>query len=320
MPQYSILCRICFWGVITDVVSIDVQPGKYVVAVSGGVDSMVLLDLLHNQPGLELIVAHFNHGIRSDSADDQTLVSQVAMSHNIIFESEDGHLGPHVSEEQARNARYNFLRHISKKYNAPILTAHHQDDLLETAFINMLRGTGWRGLSSLRSTVQILRPLLHIPKSELQNYAIQHQLDWREDSTNADLSYLRNYVRHMLVARMSAKQRNFLYQNIVRQNALTDQIDHEAMQWLGVHTYSELRGVALPRYQLVMMPLNVAHELLQAILRQKSGKSIERPLMEKALLFCKVAKQGKIFLINALWQIRINQNEVIVEPRSNMVS
>lgn len=295
--------------------------GTYVVAVSGGVDSMVLLDLARGLPGRELIVAHINHGIRPDAADDEAFVRQISMSHNIIIETTRLDLGSAASEEAARTARYNFLRHIQRKYAATaIVTAHHRDDLIETAVINMVRGTGWRGLSSLRSREGLLRPLLHVTKHEVVEYARAHQLRWREDATNSDQKYLRNYVRHSLVPRMAKPDQEQLYQYIVRQNELTERIDYEAAQWARVKVQSSSSGVSIPRYDLIMMPSYVAHELLQVVLRHTTGKSVVRPLVGRALLFCKVAKAHTVFPVDGRWQLRALKDRVIVEQRPTVVS
>lgn len=282
---------------------------------------MVLLDLLRKKSGLDLIVAHFDHGIRADSYEDRKLVARSAMSHNTIFEYDEGRLGPGASEQLARTARYDFLRHICKKYNASaVITAHHKDDLLETAFINILRGTGWHGLSSLRSTKDLVRPMLHVSKAEIREYAVENSIAWREDTTNVDMSYLRNYVRYAILSHASEIQREKLYEYIVRQNKLTDHIDDETAGWLRTHTKLSPESITLPRYQLLMISTHVAHELLRAVLRQKGEKSFERPVVEKALLFCKVAKHGKAFQLDSKLQLRIDRGDVIVELRPDMIS
>lgn len=300
---------------------LKLDVGKYVVAVSGGVDSMVLLELLRRRPDLRLVVVHFDHGIRADSSDDRELVQRVAMSHNIPFEYATAQLGPDASEEEARTARYDFLRHVCKKHNAiAIITAHHQDDLLETTIINLLRGTGWRGLSSLRSTPDLLRPLLSYPKADIVQYARQQGLVWHEDSTNADDRHMRNYVRHQIIPKMPSASKEKLLQYIVRQNELTTSIDNETNMWLHNHSQPVESALALPRHQLIMLPQHVAHELLQGVLRRQSGKSMQRPQADRAVLFCKVAKSGKIMQLNDLWQLRATTTDIIVEPRGYVVS
>src|SRR5580704_3560158 len=109
------------------------KSGSYVVAVSGGVDSVVLLHRLQKQPGLRLVVAHFDHGMREDSAEDRRFVKALAQAYGAPFVYDEGHLGSGTSEAEAREARYNFLRRVQAASDAQaIVTAHHQDDLLET--------------------------------------------------------------------------------------------------------------------------------------------------------------------------------------------
>ncbi len=282
---------------------------------------MTLLDVVRRLPKVQVIIAHVNHGIRTDATVDAKLVRRVAMSHNLPYEEVSLSLGVDASEEAARTARYKFLRHICKKYNASaIITAHHRDDVLETAIINLLRGTGWRGLSSLRSTDEIIRPFLGFSKDELVRYAVEHSLQWRHDSTNNDVRYLRNHVRHNIVPRMSPEQRQKLHQYIVRQNDLTTQIDNESTMWVQKYSRTQNTSLLLPRYELLMMPRNVAHELLQAVLRQRVGKSAVRPLVERALLFIKVAKAHRTFPIDRTWQLRALLRDVIVEQRADVLS
>lgn len=282
---------------------------------------MVLLDIVRQLPDVRLVVAHVNHGIRKDATMDADLVRRVAMSHNLVYEEATLQLGSDASEERARIERYKFLRHVRKKYNArALLTAHHKDDLIETAIINMLRGTGWRGLSSLRSTDEIIRPFLTVSKADLEAYAQDHSLQWLYDSTNDQTRYLRNHVRHDITAHMPAEVRQKLYQYIVRQNELTTLIDDETAAWTTHHVAQQNHAATLPRYQFIMVPDNVAHELLQSVLRRVSGKSVPRPLAERALHFIKVAKVHKTFPINARWRLRACVYEVIVEPTPLVVS
>lgn len=190
-----------------------VKPGKYVVAVSGGVDSVVLLDMLVAQNDCELVVAHFDHGIRTDSKNDRQFVQQLATKYGLPFEFAEGKLGAGASEAVARKARYDFLFSVIKKHRSSVIvTAHHQADVLETLIINLLRGTGRKGLSSLRSQPSVLRPLLDTSKIELINYAKAHNLNWHEDSTNLNENYLRNWVRLSIMPLLSDTQKQQLLQ------------------------------------------------------------------------------------------------------------
>ena len=113
----------------------------YVVAVSGGVDSVVLLDVFSKIKHHTLVVAHFDHGIRTDSVHDARFVEALAKKHTLTFETLREELGADASEEKARDRRYAFLRSVAKKYDGRIVTAHHSDDAVETIAINMSRGT-----------------------------------------------------------------------------------------------------------------------------------------------------------------------------------
>ena len=183
-----------------------VSPKKYLIAVSGGVDSVVLLDMLAKKHE-NILVAHFDHGIREDSKEDAIFVRQLAVKYGVKFFTKREELGANASEEKARRARYKFLRELSEKQNATIVTAHHLDDVVETIIINMVRGTGWRGLAVLNAE-DIYRPLINFKKQEIINYAKQNNLKWREDSTNSLNVYMRNIVRHKID--LSNEQKNEL--------------------------------------------------------------------------------------------------------------
>ncbi len=183
-----------------------VSPKKYLIAVSGGVDSVVLLEMLAKKHE-NILVAHFDHGIREDSKEDAIFVRQLAVKYGVKFFTKREELGANASEEKARRARYKFLRELSEKQNATIVTAHHLDDVAETIIINMVRGTGWRGLAVLNAE-DIYRPLINFKKQEIINYAKQNNLKWREDSTNSLNVYMRNIVRHKID--LSNEQKNEL--------------------------------------------------------------------------------------------------------------
>ena len=130
---------------------------KILVAVSGGVDSIVLVDFLidffKQKNGLKwvednVIIAHFEHGIRGEeSMRDLEFVRKFANENNLRFEFERGFLGENASEEKARKARYDFLKALAERENAEIFTAHHKNDLAETFVLNLNRGGGWRAIA-----------------------------------------------------------------------------------------------------------------------------------------------------------------------------
>lgn len=182
-------------------IQLKFDSGKtYILAISGGVDSMALLHMCAQVADAEFIVAHANHGIRDDSGQDEALVRDMAKHYGLRFESSMLHLSAGASEDEARQARYMLLFDLKKRYGADaVVTAHHTDDALETSIYNSLRsGSASPGLNM----PGVMRPLIGFRKSELIEYAREHGLHWREDSTNTDVRYARNLIRKRLVPMM----------------------------------------------------------------------------------------------------------------------
>ncbi len=269
--------------------NIAIEPGRYVVAVSGGVDSMVLLNLLSRKHGAKLTVAHFDHGIRNESSKDRLLVQKTAHQLKLPFVYSEGHLGPNVSEAKARDERYKFLRKASNNVGADaLITAHHQDDVIETALINILRGTGRRGLTSLKSQDGILRPLLNWPKHIIISYAKNNDINWNEDSTNRDTKYLRNYVRSNLASRLSAQQKRALLNELEKLSKLNNAIDVELIN----HLHLQPSVNEIDRQWFIMLPHDVSVELMAQWLR-KHGIAYNKTTLNKLVTAAKSLKPGK---------------------------
>lgn len=184
----------------------DCVTQKTLLAVSGGIDSMVLADLFLKS-NLKFGIAHCNFNLRANDSDqDQIFVNQYCTARNIPFFTtrfdtktfaKDSKLSTQVA---ARKLRYTYFYELLDKENfTHIATAHHIDDSIETFFINLARGTGIAGLTGIPLTNdKIIRPLFNFTKKEIENYAQEHQLTWREDASNATDAYVRNKIRHHL--------------------------------------------------------------------------------------------------------------------------
>ena len=181
---------------------------KKILAVSGGIDSVVMLHQMRNDP--DVVVAHFDHGIRECSVDDCDFVEKLAKQYQKSFFYEHAHLGNKCSEERARTERYAFLQRIAREQHGQIYTAHHLDDVIESIAINFLRGTGWRGLAPFFQS-DIQRPLLTVAKSDIYRYATANHLSFRQDSTNTEDYYLRNRIRRWLNQNFSDVQKRELF-------------------------------------------------------------------------------------------------------------
>lgn len=191
---------------------------KLFIAVSGGLDSMVLLYLFQQLP-YEITVLHCNFQLRGlESFGDQDFIRNYCEQHNIPvfttqFDTEafarDYKLSTQVA---ARELRYNWFYELLEGHQFDyILTAHHADDNLETFIINLSRGTGLEGLIGIpEQNDKIVRPLLPFSREEILKYAKENSIKWREDSSNASNKYLRNKIRHDLVPVLKEINPNFL--------------------------------------------------------------------------------------------------------------
>jgi tRNA(Ile)-lysidine synthetase-like protein len=277
---------------------------NYLVAVSGGIDSVVLLDKLVAEGGHELAVAHFDHGIRADSAADARFVAGLAEKYALPFVLRREELGPDASEELARDRRYAFLREEAKKRQAVIVTAHHADDVVETVAINILRGTGWRGLAVM-DTPGIVRPLLRLTKNDLRAYAHARRLEWVEESTNASTRYLRNRLRRRIAAHLSLDDKQVVRELRERQVAVKKKIDQAVGQYMREDgTYG--------RYFFVMADAPVAYEVLRAAV-SLGGRSITRPQASRALLAIKTARPHTVFEVKRGVRLRFSRTSFVVE-------
>lgn len=290
----------------------------FVVAVSGGVDSVVLLDKLAKHSKTEkddstpidyvppiYVVAHFDHGIRSDSGADALFVRELAEKYGLVYELGEGHLNSDVSEADAREVRYAFLRSTMQKYKAQkIITAHHQDDLLETMVINILRGTGPRGLAPMSSYDDILRPLLNKRKSELVEYAKNENLQWREDSTNLDEKYLRNYVRSNIMPKLEPARDKLLEINKQIEN-IYNELD------LRITGFLPKQNMML-RTQFVTLEYSIEKEIMRAWLIRCGIKEIDSQLINRLVIASKTLPLGKKIDVNgSLWLLSQKQNVLL---------
>lgn len=292
--------------------NIEVQPGQYVLAVSGGVDSVVLLHVLAQKPGITLIVTHYDHGIRKDSAEDTKFVQQLAERLKLPFVYEEGHLGPKASESTARTARYKFLRTVKQEHNArAIITAHHQDDVIETAVLNMVRGTGRKGMSSLQSVGDITRPLLKVPKAEILQYANENNLSWREDSTNLEDAYLRNYIRHNITQGLSAGEREKLLTHITKMQDINYEIDTMLLDQIKQQGRNQL----MDRAYFVRLPHVIAKELLAAWLRQNGIREFDRKGIERMVVAAKTYTAGRTIDVDSKHIIIVGKQDLALKLR-----
>lgn len=180
---------------------------KLLLAISGGIDSVVLFDSLLKL-GYSFSVAHCNFGLRGiESDEDELFVNNLAIKNRISFHTKRFDTTGFASQQAysiqmaARELRYQWFNTLLSEYNYDfLLTAHHLNDIVETLLINLSRGTGISGLHGISEKKgRIVRPLLFTGREEIRSYAEEQALSWREDSSNVEEKYARNLIRHRVV-------------------------------------------------------------------------------------------------------------------------
>ncbi|MBX2815469.1 MAG: tRNA lysidine(34) synthetase TilS [Saprospiraceae bacterium] len=208
---------------------------KLLLAISGGLDSMVLLDMLHRQ-GQPLEVAHCNYVLREEASDlDQALVADICEQRGIVCHIKRVAPGDLIGSVQteARAIRYEWMEMVRQRREcAVIATAHHLNDQVETILYRLTRGSGLSGLLGMqRRRGKIVRPLLEVPKKDLVAYAERHQVAFREDVSNLTTRYNRNFIRHRIVPAFEERTPDFIHR-MDRNQAHWSRAHHVLQQYL----------------------------------------------------------------------------------------
>ncbi|MFZ2975193.1 MAG: tRNA lysidine(34) synthetase TilS [Candidatus Moraniibacteriota bacterium] len=182
------------------------REAKIILAVSGGPDSVCLLDVfsrLQKKYSLELIIAHVNYNLRGkDSMGDEKFVQDLATKYNLeIFAQSIEIPKKNISENYLRNIRYDFFEKLRVDYDFDfVAVAHNADDQVETFLMRILRGSGMSGLTAMKfKNEKIIRPLLSVSRKEILEYLQERNLTYMTDKTNAQNLYLRNKIRNKLI-------------------------------------------------------------------------------------------------------------------------
>ncbi|CVI72079.1 tRNA lysidine(34) synthetase TilS [Alistipes sp. CHKCI003] len=197
---------------------------RILLTVSGGVDSMVMLSLF-TAAGYDVGVAHCNFQLRgAESEEDEVLVEREAAKYGVPFYNRRFDTAAEMErtgesmEMTARRLRYAWFDSLSREHGyTTVAVAHHADDSIETFFINLLRGTGLRGLTGISAQREgVVRPLMFASRKEILEYAVAHRIPFREDSSNRSTKYLRNKIRLGLIPRI--REINPKFTELMRRN------------------------------------------------------------------------------------------------------
>lgn len=248
-----------------------------VVAVSTGVDSMVLLEVLQQiVPNKRIVVAHVNHHLRAQSVQEEKYLRQYCHHHHLqLFVDQWVHHPQHGIETAARHERYQFFNRVTETVGALwLLTAHHENDLAETMLMKLIRTGDLQELVGIQEChpfheAQIIRPLLTIPKAQLIQYAQHHGIRWFEDETNQEDDTIRNRIRHRYLPDLTKENPQLLKHFLMIHSELEellefqqDEINHYSTLvfengYLNLNEYQQCAPVM--RRGLVKMWLNKYH-------------------------------------------------------------
>jgi tRNA(Ile)-lysidine synthase len=272
------------------------QQNKYLLAISGGVDSVVLAKAF-KELNLTFELAHCNFKLRgAESDEDQQFVEALATDLQVPLHLKICDLSQTNDNIQlaAREARYQWFRDLKSAKNFDfIVTAHHLDDSIESFFLNLQRGTGLKGLLGIQNTEEILRPMLSVPREEIEAFARYNKLNWREDSSNQSDKYQRNFIRHQIIPKLKANQPAF-YQNFLKTFRFLNQSHAVVEDWFQLQSQqlieknNEVEKLAIADLNHIKQPdLFLFHwlspygfrdfESIKKLLSTQTGKAVLSP-------------------------------------------
>jgi len=279
-----------------------------ILAVSGGIDSVVMLHMLRNDPGV--VVAHFDHGIRENSKEDVEFVKRLIKSYGLKLFLGVGELGKDANEAAAREARWKFLRDLATTKSGVVYTAHHRDDIAETVAINTLRGTGWRGLAVMDERT-VRRPLIGWTKRDIFRYAAKHNLRWKEDPTNYTDAYLRNRLRKRLTEAKDTKLYNQIAELSKEQRRVAVEIDNIVGELMSVVSEMRDEGLRVRRSTIKELSSEIAYEVLRKALQTAGRPSATRPQLDRLLDDVRKLAAGKKISFGAGYFVRIERDWIV---------
>ncbi|MGM9537710.1 MAG: tRNA lysidine(34) synthetase TilS [Candidatus Onthomonas sp.] len=299
-------------------------------AVSGGVDSMTLLHLLWrwSRAGkIRLTAATFDHRLRPKSAGDVDFVRHWCLEHDIPCRTGSGDVAEFAQrqdmtlEEAGRVLRYRFLEDCREAVEADyIATAHNADDNAETLLLHLLRGSGLKGLGGIPPRRgAIIRPLLELSRAEIEDYCRHYALPHREDESNADTAYTRNYLRHQVLPLLREKNPNLTA--ALGRTAESLRLDEaflarETGRLAGELLHMESDGISVSAHQLAALEPALALRLVQEMAERIAPGTVLPWQQRKALLALAAGEptSGKIFLANRLQGRRIYDMLILSPP------
>ena len=271
--------------------NIDIDNDEYIIiGVSSGPDSMALLHMLQNNLKCKLVCAHINHNVRIQSDEEERYLKEYCKKYNIIFESTKiKTYSKNNFENEAREKRYQFYEKILKKYNSHnLFLAHHGDDLIETIFMKIIRGSNLEGYAGIKTysyleNYKIIRPLLSLTKDDIIKYNKKHKIKYYIDDTNENTQYTRNRYRKYILPLLKKEDKlvhlKFLkYSNILQE--YDNYINYEIEQKINNIYKNNQIDISNLNNEHTFMKKNIIFYILSQIYENKANIIKEKNILD----------------------------------------
>lgn len=295
------------------------REAKIILAVSGGPDSVCMLDVfskLQKKYQLEIIVAHVNYNLRGrESEKDEAFVKKLAEGYNFRLEILNFKKSKveKISENYLRNVRYDFFEKMRKNNGLDCISvAHNRDDQVETFFMRLIRGAGLKGLSAMQfKNCGVIRPLLSTSRKEIIEYLKKNDLKWREDKTNLENDFFRNKVRNKLIPfirkNFNAKIDETILSNL---NSISD--DYDYISQISQKIFNKVGEISVG--ELKKNHPAIVKRILLKMIEEKKGdlKNIESSNIKEIMKILNSTKgKSQIIKFKGLKIIRKNDKLII---------
>lgn len=303
---------------------------KLVIGVSGGPDSMCLLNILHNLK-YNIVVAHVNHLIREDATEDEIYVKDFCDNLHIpihikrINVTEKANNEKIGLEEAGRIARYKFFDEVLVKENAQkIVTAHNKNDVAETIIMNVLRGSGINGLKAIEKTREnkYIKPLITTERTEIEKYCEENNLNPRIDSTNSDNTYTRNKIRNIVIPYIKNEFNPNIVQTLVRLSEIvsadTDYLEKQTKVIYNSIVISEDKeGIVLNLKEFNQLDLAIKRRIIIYSIDKLFGtkKGIEKIHIDDIIKLCSKNIGNKYLTPNKNVKVIIKNKNIHIEKK-----
>ena len=262
--------------------NIDINNDEYViVGVSAGPDSMALLHMLQNNLNCILVCAHINHNVRTQSIEEEKYLKEYCQKRNIIFESMkiESYIQNNF-ENEAREKRYKFYEELLHKYNSHnLFLAHHGDDLIETIFMKIVRGSNLEGYAGIKTysyleNYKIIRPLLSLTKEDILQYNKENKIKYYIDITNENTTYTRNRYRKNILPFLKQEDKDVHLKFLKYSNTLQEYdnyINYEIKKKINkIYSNNKINIIELSK-EHTFMQKNIIFYILSKIYNNKAN-------------------------------------------------